>query len=460
MPELPEVETVKNSLKDLIIGEEIKDVKVYYDKILKNISKDDFENSLKGEHFLDIQRKGKFLIFILDHYIMVSHLRMEGKYLLHKDEPINKHEHIIYTFEDGKTLRYADTRKFGVVYLFKETNVEKVKEMYPLNTLGIEPISNLLTAQYLQSKMGKSNKPIKTLLLDQTIISGLGNIYSDEVCFMCKLNPHEIGKNLSTIDFENICVNSKIVLEKAIKLGGTTIRSFMSSHEITGKFQNELLVHTKTNCPICQSKIKKVYIGGRGTYYCPNCQKVKKMLIGITGGIACGKSEVMKYLNDNKYKTFNCDEYSHSLLLESKVKNEIVKTFGEEVLEGNVINRHKLADLIFNNNANKQKLEAIIHPLVINKIKELNGLVFVEVPLLFEANMAKIFQKIICISSSRNVEIDRLMKRNNLSLTETEKRINAQIDLLEKEKRSDYVINNNTDIVSLYKQIEDFLKTI
>ena len=460
MPELPEVETVKNSLKDLIIGEEIINVKVYYDKMLKNISKEDFEKSLKGEHFIDIQRKGKFLIFILDNYIMVSHLRMEGKYLLHKNEPIGKHEHIIYTFKDGRTLRYVDTRKFGVVYLFKEIDVEKVKKEYPLNTLGIEPIDSALTARYLQEKMSRSNKPIKSLLLDQTIISGLGNIYADEVCFMCKLNPHELGRNLKLEDFENIRVNSKIVIEKAIKLGGTTIRSFMSSHEITGKFQNELLVHTKTYCPICKSKIRKVFIGGRGTYYCPSCQKVKHMLIGVTGGIACGKSQVMKYLENKQYQIFDCDKYAHCLLFEENVKKEIVETFGQNVLDGQDISRKKLSDLIFNNLDYKQKLESIIHPKVINKIKELEGLVFVEVPLLFEAKMEKLFQKIICISTTPDIELERLMLRNNYSKDEAKKRIDSQMSLLEKEKKSDYIINNNTDIACMYKQIDDFLKTI
>lgn len=460
MPELPEVETVKNSLKDLIIGKKITNVKVYYDKILQNISKEEFEKILVGETFRDIQRKGKFLIFILDNYILVSHLRMEGKYFLKTNESISKHDHIIYTFTNGENLRYNDTRKFGVLYLFKDTNVDNIMKVDPLSKLGIEPISGLLTVNYLKSKMGKSNKPIKTLLLDQTIISGLGNIYADEVCFMCKLNPHEPGKNLDDKNFQDIVTYSKIVLEKAIKLGGTTIKSFMSSHEVTGRFQNELLVHTKETCPICKSNIRKVYIGGRGTYYCLNCQKPKHLLIGITGGIACGKSILSEYLISKDYKVFDCDNYTHYLLSMDEVITKLVKTFGDEILENNIISRKKLGSIVFSDDEKRHKLEQIIHPYVINKIKSLTGLVFVEVPLLFEANLKSLFYKVICVSTTPELQTSRLMERNNLSIEEATKRISLQMSLKEKENKSDYIINNTTDIQCMYKQIDSILETI
>lgn len=273
MPELPEVETVKNSLKDLIIGKTISSVDVYYERIIQNITVDEFKKSLVGQTFIKLDRVGKFLIFILNDYIMVAHLRMEGKYFLKKDEEKLKHEHIIFNLTNGQTLRYNDTRKFGVIYLFHSNNLEEVKELAPLNKLGIEPISGNLTIEYLKNKLKKSNLPIKTVLLDQSIISGLGNIYADEVCFMSRINPLKKACTLSDDELKKIITSSSIVLEKAIELGGTTIRSFVSSHEITGRFQNELLVHTKEICPNCQSKILKIYIGGRGTYYCPNCQK-------------------------------------------------------------------------------------------------------------------------------------------------------------------------------------------
>lgn len=275
MPELPEVETVRRSLLDLIIGKKIKSIDVYYERIIQS-DVDEFKTLLIGETFCDIDRYGKFLIFILDHYIIVSHLRMEGKYFLKKsqdEEPKEKHEHIIFNFDDGSTLRYNDTRKFGIMILFKTNNAKEVLKQEPLSKLGIEPISGKLTVEYLKEKFKNKKEPIKSALLDQSIITGLGNIYADEVCFMSKLNPNKKASELNDSELERIIDSSKSVLEKAITLGGTTIKSFVSSHAVTGMFQNELLVHTKEVCPVCGSKIIKIRVGGRGTYYCPCCQK-------------------------------------------------------------------------------------------------------------------------------------------------------------------------------------------
>ena len=275
MPELPEVETVRRSLIDLIIGKKIKSVDVYYERIIDS-DVSEFKELLKDETFVDINRSGKFLIFILNHYIIVSHLRMEGKYFLRDGQdalPKEKHEHVIFNFTDGSTLRYNDTRKFGRMILFKTNNVEEVKKEEPLNKLGIEPISGELTTEYLKDKFKNKKEPIKQALLDQSIITGLGNIYADEVCFMSRLNPNKKASSLNDDELQKIIDSSKEVLEKAINFGGTTIKSFVSSHAATGLFQNELLVHTKDTCPVCGAKIIKIRVGGRGTYYCPNCQK-------------------------------------------------------------------------------------------------------------------------------------------------------------------------------------------
>ncbi len=273
MPELPEVETVKNSLKELVLGKRIIRVEVFYERIIQNVTPLEFKTLLAGERFCQIERRGKFLIFVFDHLIMVSHLRMEGKYFLKGNEEKEKHEHIIFYLENDESLRYNDTRKFGVMYLFKTTNIEEVEKMEPLNSLGWEPFDNRLTVEYLKGKWSHSHKPLKTALLDQSVICGLGNIYADEVCFMSKLNPLTDVSLIGDEKLLQIINNSQIVLQKAISLGGTTIRSFVNSHAATGLFQNELLVHTKKICPTCSQEIIKIYVGGRGTYYCPKCQK-------------------------------------------------------------------------------------------------------------------------------------------------------------------------------------------
>lgn len=274
MPELPEVETVKTSLKKLIINKTIKNIDIYYPNIVKNVSIEEFKHQLINQTFREIKRRGKYLIFILDDIILVSHLRMEGKYLIkNSDEQKLKHEHIIFTFTSGETLRYHDTRKFGTMHVFKTTDLNETYQVHPLSKVGYEPFDQDLTVDYLFLRFKNISKPIKSTLLDQTIISGLGNIYVDEVCFMSSIHPTTPTKSLSRGQIETIICNSKIVLEKAIKLGGTTIRTFTSSHEVSGKFQNSLLVHTKKICPNCNHQIIKIVVGGRGTYVCENCQK-------------------------------------------------------------------------------------------------------------------------------------------------------------------------------------------
>lgn len=274
MPELPEVETVRKILEKDIINKTIIDIDVRYSKIIQNVSKEEFVLKLKNQTFKEIKRKGKYLICILNDYYLIIHLRMEGKFFLMHDEQLNKHDHIIFNFGESQ-LRYNDTRKFGTMHLFDKSI--DIYNIYPLNKLGLEPYDNGFNKQYLHKYFSKSTKPIKTTLLDQSIISGLGNIYVDEVLYMCAIHPEEKTKEVSEDKIELIVKNSKIVLDKAINLGGTTIRSFKSSHDITGRFQNELLVHTKQVCSICNTKISKIKVGGRGTYFCENCQKISHL---------------------------------------------------------------------------------------------------------------------------------------------------------------------------------------
>ena len=272
MPELPEVETVRRTLKRLIVGKTIRDIDIFYAKIIRNISSEDFKKKLINKTIDEIDRYGKYLIFNLGDTSLISHLRMEGKYFIkNADMPKEKHEHIIIYFTDGDTLRYHDTRKFGTMDIVAK---DMVYHNSPITKLGPEPFHKELTKQYLKEKLSKKTIAIKSSLLDQTIMTGLGNIYVDEVLFRCRLHPSTPSNQMTDGDIVHIIENSKEVLNKAIKLGGTTIRSYTSSLGVTGLFQNELNVHTKEGepCPVCNSKIIKIKVNGRGTYYCPNCQ--------------------------------------------------------------------------------------------------------------------------------------------------------------------------------------------
>ncbi len=269
MPELPEVETVRKTLKNFIVGKEIKEVVVHYDKIV-NGDTTHFRSTLEGQKICDIERMGKFLIFILDKDVFISHLRMEGKYnIVDASKPLNKHEHLSFIFTDGSELRYQDTRKFGRLEL---KNKESYRQDLPLSKLGPEPWD--ADPKEIYEKIHKSSLPIKTLLLDQHIIAGIGNIYANEICFQMKIDPTTPGKGLSKKRVTDLIEVSEEVLQQAIAQGGTTIHSF-DANGITGLFQVHLQVHTQKKCSVCHGPITKKKLGGRGTYYCPRCQKKK-----------------------------------------------------------------------------------------------------------------------------------------------------------------------------------------
>lgn len=275
MPEIAEVETVKNTLKKKILHKKIKKVQVYYERMIES-NLDDFKHNLIEESFIDIKRRGKWLIFETEKYYLLSHLRMEGKYFIKdKSEEKDKHEHVIFTFYDDTTLRYADTRKFGRMNLILKNELENIE---CIKKQGLEPGDKNLTKDYLLDKFRKKHLPIKTVLLDQTIISGLGNIYANEVLFYAKIHPLTKASYLTKEECALICEGAKIIIEEAIKMGGTTIRSYTSSLGVTGKFQQNLKVHKreKEKCLVCGKIIQNIKVGGRSTYFCPNCQKEKQ----------------------------------------------------------------------------------------------------------------------------------------------------------------------------------------
>ena len=202
MPELPEVETVKNQLKKRLIGKSIKQVKINYNQVIEYPSVTNFSKNIINQEFIDIKRRGKWLIFELNDYYLLSHLRMEGKYnFRNKNDIINKHEHIIFTLNDGIQLRYQDTRKFGKMHLIEK---DKIDVVGPLIKLGLEPWDERLDKYYLKKKYMKKSIPIKTLLLDQNIIAGIGNIYADEILFLSNINPYTKPSQLSDNDLDNI----------------------------------------------------------------------------------------------------------------------------------------------------------------------------------------------------------------------------------------------------------------
>lgn len=273
MPELPEVETIKNTLKQLILNKKIENIIVHWPKIIKLPDDiDQFKHMLIGQAFRDIKRKGKFLIFTLDDYVLVSHLRMEGKYRVKLNtDPIDKHTHIIFALDSREELRYNDVRKFGTMHVFPKGKELSEK---PLNQLGPDPFEKKFTDQYMFDKLQRTNRSIKTVLLDQTIVSGLGNIYVDETLYRAGIHPLKNASHLTRKEVQSINKYAKLVLQDAVKKGGTSIRSYVNSQGEMGMFQQKLLVYGQENkpCRNCGNIIEKIKVGGRGTHLCLTCQ--------------------------------------------------------------------------------------------------------------------------------------------------------------------------------------------
>ena len=272
MPELPEVQNVIDGLKIEVLNKKLKSIDVKYERMIENL---DELYSLVGKTIIDIKRRGKFIIFCFsDNLYLVSHLRMEGKYnYLSKKIPFSKHDHVIFDFGEDKNLRYTDVRKFGIMCVRNNNNLFSIN---PLLKLGYEPFDEKLTVDILYNKLQKKKTPIKTSLLDQTIMVGLGNIYVDEVLFTAKVHPKRVSNSVSKAEVSAILIATRDILKRAIEAGGTTIYTFTSTHLKPGTYQNYLQVHTKEGepCFVCGTKILKIKVGGRSSYFCPHCQKI------------------------------------------------------------------------------------------------------------------------------------------------------------------------------------------
>ncbi|MEW8967329.1 DNA-formamidopyrimidine glycosylase [Exiguobacterium alkaliphilum] len=274
MPELPEVETVCRRLRPFVSGKTIEAVDVFDAKIIRGHEPDQFVEHLLGETILDVERRGKFILFKLTNGYLVSHLRMEGKFFPH-DERVSpvKHSHVVFTFTDGTTLHYNDVRKFGTMEL--KTN-EELFVTPPLSLLALEPFDPDVTAEALHRRLSRMNvRAIKTALLDQSIFVGLGNIYVDETLFRAGVHPTRPAASLSYAEVETVRQEAIAVLTEAIERGGSTIRSYTNPDGATGTFQETLYVYGQTGnpCQKCDRSIEKMKLGGRGTHYCPHCQQ-------------------------------------------------------------------------------------------------------------------------------------------------------------------------------------------
>lgn len=268
MPELPEVETVVKTLEVMLQDAQIKDVHVFYPPIVGG-KVDEFETALKNQHFNEFKRRGKYLLFYMDDVLLSAHLRMEGKFFVEDSSYTKKkHDHVIFDLVDGRRLVYSDFRKFGRMEV-----LQKDFDLETFHQLGVEPFDDRFNEAYVYNVCKNRKVPLKTLLLDQSFVAGIGNIYADEILFACKLRPGRSCNRITHKDASNIAMHTKRILQEAILAGGTTIRTYESAKGVHGRFQLSCMVHGLKECKQCGSTIHVKRIGGRSSYYCPHCQK-------------------------------------------------------------------------------------------------------------------------------------------------------------------------------------------
>lgn len=268
MPELAEVETTKRDLKKIISNKKINRTEVYLDKIVFNRKKE-FILMTQNQIIYDVKRRGKWLLFELEKSYIVIHFRMEGRfYLLPLNSKRDKHDYVIFYFDDYE-LHFNDPRLFGKMEVVLKEDIDK---FFNSKKLGLEYTDPKLTVNYLKEKFKTHHTDIKKMLLDQSYITGIGNIYADEILFRSKINPKCYANELSYEKLGKIIENTKKVFEESLKYKGT----YPNIDGKRGRFEEHLKVHKRKDekCFVCGSKIVKEKVGGRGTYYCPKCQKM------------------------------------------------------------------------------------------------------------------------------------------------------------------------------------------
>ncbi len=286
MPELPEVQTVVNDLRRMgALGARVLQVRVFNPRTIATPGPRAFCRQLAGARIAEISRRAKFIVLALDNQqFLLIHLRMSGH--LHfgaPDQPRARHEHVVFALDDGRELRFHDTRKFGRMFL-----TPRLDDI--TGALGVEPLDTAFTPAVLMKILCRRARMLKPLLLDQTLIAGLGNIYTDEALWLAKLHPCRRSDTLSRADANALHAAIRQVLRKGIRNLGTSfgkgIGHFQLMSDAQARNQEELLVYQQTGAPCarCGTLIQRLLVGQRGTHICPRCQPARQYSPRRRGG--------------------------------------------------------------------------------------------------------------------------------------------------------------------------------
>lgn len=279
MPELPEVQTIANQLQKKIIGKKIKVVDIRLVKMIQGVSPKKFRETVQGVKIKNVSRRAKLLIINLSNdYSLLIHLKLSGQIIYksnirNQESEISKHTHVIYYFSDGSALFHKDIRQFGWVKLFKTTELEKY---FQKENFGPEPLDkNFTLDRFKKLLLQKPKQRIKPLLMDQKFVAGIGNIYAQEASFCARVLPTRIIKDLKEKEIIDLYYCLIKILREAIKRHGSSVDDYLDTEGKKGDYVPRLKVYNRLakNCYSCQGPVKKMTLAGRGTYFCPKCQK-------------------------------------------------------------------------------------------------------------------------------------------------------------------------------------------
>lgn len=275
MPELPEVESIKTGLNKLVVGQRIESVEVKWPALIEDMAAEEFEDKLQGQTIKKIGRRGKYLVFNLEDYDLISHLRMTGNFRMVDDlNDLTDHDHIIFQLAGGQALIYHDIRKFGRMALVEEGHAVVYP---PIRKLGPEPFFDQINIPEFSQALLERTQPIKTVLLDQSFIAGLGNIYADESLYRATIHPLTPANQLERDEAVRLYLGVVEIIRFAIREGGSTIRDYKNAFGQSGQFQHYFKVYGRQGqpCDHCGSEIQKIKVAERGTHFCPTCQVIK-----------------------------------------------------------------------------------------------------------------------------------------------------------------------------------------
>ncbi|MFO7761719.1 MAG: bifunctional DNA-formamidopyrimidine glycosylase/DNA-(apurinic or apyrimidinic site) lyase [Thermodesulfobacteriota bacterium] len=284
MPELPEVEVIRRGLLPHLKGVKVIATRTGPKDLRLPIPREKLDRWITSAAITDLYRRGKYLLLMTDKKAaMIIHLGMTGNLVIFPAEaPPALHDHICFCLENGLELRYNDVRRFGCLQLLDPEELSKKNNFAslgpePLATANpgwLEPAQPVFSGGYLKQKAGKRVQPIKNFLMDNRVVAGIGNIYANEILFLAGILPSTPIGSVSSGQWQKITAAAREILQKAIEMGGSTIRNYANSSGNQGYFQSNLMVYGREgkSCKICGTPIKKEIIAGRGTYLCPGCQ--------------------------------------------------------------------------------------------------------------------------------------------------------------------------------------------